>query len=481
MPRVADVSGYHVVGSRERVTVELENRQKESLFAPSASLIGQVIVSMGNYFTPKVDLWFGQLLPEYDYRISLGYHRTKGFVKNSDRSGGHVGVSGGMVFGSGSGSMEGYRLGGDVSYGTETYRFYGSLAPETRRTLSNYHFGVSLAQPPSTGFSLTPTLEYDYHLIADSSADTKQNRADVGLKAELPMGGITLVGNLSYKNATLSGAHSGHLTMFGLRIGTSRVWWNNFFAQGAADFSSVKGMSGQKISALYPDVRIGYLFSGAHIVSLNYSSEIGFTDLATSIQTNPYLSAGSSLRHSDRVRQIKFAVESDWSNTLRTRFSVTNEQIENYAFPADPLGTGVWSFSYGLAKFWKYQAEGFAKLTPNDYVSGKLVLNSSKNTGPDLAVPYVPELEAAGSFTHWFPFGISVSPSVTYQGVRETNTGISQEVPGFLLVNFRSEYEPISMLKIFIDLHNVTNKKYELWKGYQAPPFMISGGLSFRW
>ena len=477
--RPVDVRAYHITGSRERVTVELENRQKESLLSGSRILNGQATVSMANYFTPRVDVWLGQTMPDYDYRVSAGYHRTKGFVPHSDRSGGHMGISGGLVFNSG--AMEGSRLGGNASYGTEVYRFYGSLVPATRRTVSNYRFGVSLAPAPSNSFLLTPSLDYRYHGVTDSSAETQQQRATVSLNAELPLDAVTLLGSMTYDNASLSGAHSGHLTQFQLRLGTSRYWWNSIFVKGAVDFSAVKGMAGQRLSRVYPDVAAGYVIGGSHLASVSYTGGIGFTDLALQIKTNPYLSAGSVILHPEKVRQIRLVVESDWSPVIRTTISASNETVYNYGLMTDPLGSGIWSLSYGLAKFWSYRAEAFAKLTPNDYVSATVTVNSTEGAPGGRAVPYVPKFETAASYTHWFPFGLSVSPTISYQGVREAGFAVSQELPGFFLAGLRAEYEPIVPLTVFVDLHNISNKKYELWKGYQAPPFMVTGGLSFRW
>ncbi|MCI0561866.1 MAG: hypothetical protein MN733_25550, partial [Nitrososphaera sp.] len=376
-PREADVRGYHVMGSRERVTVELENRQKESLLSSSSILSGQAMASLGSYFTPRAELWLGQALPTYDYLVSVGYHRTKGYVDHSDRSGGHLGVSGGMLFESG--AFEGYRLGGNVSYGSEGYRFYGSPSPATRREITNYRLGLSLSQEQLTEFSLTPNLDYSYFQVDDSAAKTLQQKATLGLNAELPLSSVTLVGNVSYTNATLSGAHSGHLTLFQLRVGTSRYWWNNLFLQGAASAYSVKGMSNQRFSRIYPDVAIGYRVGGAHLASVSYSGRVGFHELEGSVQANPYLSAGSAFWHSDVNRRLTAAIESDWSGSVKTLLSASNERVDLYAMPFDPLNAGIWQFAYTGATFWKYQAEGFAKLTPNDYVSGKVAVNSTKN------------------------------------------------------------------------------------------------------
>jgi len=479
--RGVDLRAYHAfVGARERETVELENRQKESLHASSSLMNGQAMASVGNYFTPRVEFWVGQTTPDYDYRVQAGYHRTKGYVRNSDRSGGNLGVNGGVLFGPG--AMEGARLGGDLSFGSENYRFFGSNTPTSKRTLSNYGLAVSLTPSSTGGLRLKPYLGYRYDTITDSSAQTRQHRATLGVDAEMPFESVSLFGSLRYDNASMLGAHAGHPTMVQARVGTTRYWWDGFFVKGAAQFYAAKSMAGQKLTRIYPDVSIGYYVDNKHLASLSYAGSIEFVDLATKAGMNPYLSAGSVFRHTDRSRQIGLAVESDWTEDVRTKFNVSYQYVNDYGLYIDPLGTGIGTLNYaGKTTLWQYQAEGFAKLTPNDYVSGKVSVNSTDNSVTALAIPYIPEFEVGGSYTHWFPYNIGVSPSVSYTGRRETGSVVSQQLPGYFLFGVRAEYEPVIPLSVFIDLHNITNKKYELWKGYQAPPFMITGGVSFRW
>ncbi|MGH2566721.1 MAG: hypothetical protein ACRDGA_00155, partial [Bacteroidota bacterium] len=169
----ADLSAYKAnVGARGRETLELENRQKEFLSAGKAPVLnGQAVASLGTYFTPRLHLWLGRMNREYDYRVEAGYHRTKGYAANTDRSGGTIGVNGGVMFRAG--ALQGGRLGGSAAWGTEKYRFFGSLTPTARRTRSNALFDASVLSSPEAAFTWQANLGYRYDNIDDSAIKTE--------------------------------------------------------------------------------------------------------------------------------------------------------------------------------------------------------------------------------------------------------------------------------------------------------------------
>ncbi len=480
--RLADLSAYKKdFGIRERETVELENRQKEFLSASKSPVLnGQAMASLGNYFSPRVYLWIGRVSPEYDYRFEAGYLRTKGYTANTDRAGGNLGVKGGLTFTSG--GLQGGRVGGDAAWRTESYRFFGSTTPTARRTHSNALFGASVESSPSGVFTWSANLGYRYDAVDDNGLETTQHGVNIGTLGEYSFTKWALQGTLAYHNASLSGTNSGSVSVLNVGLGTSRYWWSKVFVRGAAHLYVAKGMVNQKLTRIYPDVTVGYSLSNEHLASISYAGSVKFLELASAFAAHPYLAANSLLRHTDRSRQVLGAVESDWSPGLRTKFSVSYEYINDYPLYADPLNTGIWQLSYGgKTRLWNIRAEGFAKLTPNDYVSAKVSANSSKNSITQLPVPYLPEFEIVGSYTHAFSFGLNVSPSASYQHQRETDLVSTQKLPGVFQFGFYTDYEPIAALRVFLDFHNITDKQYELWRGYRAPPFLVRGGASFRW
>ncbi|HXG37264.1 MAG TPA: hypothetical protein VNL36_00695 [Bacteroidota bacterium] len=479
---LANLSAYGAtVGARERETIELENRQKEFLaMQQSPVLNGQLRASLGNYFTPRVHIWLGTLTPEYDYQGEASYHRTKGYAANTDRSGGSASVKGGITFMAG--ALQGGRLGGDAAWSTENYRFFGSTTPTARRTHTNALFGASITSSSTSRVYWNATLGYRYDTVDDNGIGTQQHRASAQGVVDVPLDPVALRGFLGYRNASLSGTLTESLSLFDVGLGTSRYWLNKFFVQGSARLFVAKGMLNQGFTRIYPDVSVGYLLENMHLISLTYTGALEFLDLPTALAWHPYLAAGTVYRHSDRARQAMAAVESDWSPSLRTKLTAAYEEVYDYPLYSDPLKVGIGQLTYGgKTRILSFRAEGFAKFTPNDYVGTKLLVRSTKNSVTQLAVPYLPVVEVVGTYTHAFPFGLNTSLQATYRGPQETDLVTSQKLAGYFVVDLVADYELFSSLRLFLNLHNITNKRYELWRGYQAPPFLISAGASYRW
>jgi hypothetical protein len=467
-------------GPRERNTVEFESHQKESLSSNSLVQKGQVRASVGNYFTPRVNFWFGQLEKDYDYRVEAGYRRTKGFAANTDQSGGNIGLRGGIAFTSG--ALQGGRLVGDAGWGTESYRFYGSTNPTAERKHSNSQFGLSVLGSPQGDFQWKANLGYRFDTIGDNAVETNQSRVVFGATSEYPVLGTPIQARVSYQSATLSGANNGMTSLFNGSLGTSRIWWNGFFAQVSGQFYSAVAMGNQSLIRLYPELTLGFQINANHRGTVSYGGSVSYLDLAGALQNAPYLGTNTQIRNADRQHRGSIVVESDWSTMVRTTTSVSYERVYDLALLEDPAGIGFTQLQYGGATdLWNFKTESFAMLTPNDYVTATLSINATKNSMTQLSVPYLPDFELVGSYTHRFPVGIALVPNFRYNHTREVGFLASQQLPGYLLLGLQAEYEPISTLRLIVEIDNMLDKRYEVWKGYQGAPFLVSGGLSFRW
>ncbi len=51
----------------------------------------------------------------------------------------------------------------------------------------------------------------------------------------------------------------------------------------------------------------------------------------------------------------------------------------------------------------------------------------------------------------------------------------------YFLLNAYAEYKHSDHVKFFADFQNITNKKFFDIRGYNAIPFLISGGITFNW
>lgn len=471
------------VGARDRGTVEFLVEEKQGFTNPANQVFSaRILASMGNYFTPKLGVWVSQSNAEYQYLGEAYYHLTKGYAPYTNSSGGSIRAKGSMVLYSSSSWLNNATLSGNGGYGTEIYRFYGSPTPSLTRTRSSLSGGASIAGSPSSPLDYSLVAGFKNLAITDSSNNTTQNKFDIKLQSRFPFGRTAIVGNVHFSTVSLSQTQSNTLSYLEISAGNSSIWWDRFFLQASANLYVTRGMRNQKLTRLYPHVSIGYQLFKQTTLLASYKGGVNFSTLDSHIEQNPYLSANAVLLHPDIPVDITGALETNWSEHVRTRFSYHYREIEGYNLLTDVASPGIWNFFYGgKTTIATFQTDLFAQVYPNSYFTVGLAVNSTKNSVTQDRVPYVSDFELSAAYSYTFPFGLRIEPRANFVDRRNADLINSAKLPDYLLLNVRGEYAVIERLSIVLDFHNILDRTYELWRGYQASPFMIALGLTYKW
>ncbi|MBI3585970.1 MAG: TonB-dependent receptor [Ignavibacteriales bacterium] len=471
------------VGARDRGTVEFLLEEKQGFGVLKYPIFsGRILASMGNYFTPKLGLLLSQANPEYQYLGDVQYHLTKGYAPYTNSSGGSIGAKGSMLVHSSSALLDNAILSGNGGYGTEIYRFYGSPTPSLARTTSSILVGAGISGSASSPVDYDLSFRFKNFVVTDSSTNTTQNRFDIGLESRFQVWNAPLVSKIQFYTASLSQTQSSTLSYLELSIGNSPVWWNKLFLQASANLYVSQGMQNQQLTRVYPHVSIGYQLFKQTTLLASYRGSVNFATLDSHIEQYPYLSANAILLYPDIPVDVTGALETNWSEHVRTRLSYHYQEIEGYNLLTDVASPGIWSFFYGgKTTVATFQTDLFAQVYPNSYFAVVLAVNSTKNSVTQDRVPYKSDFELSASYSYTFPFGLRIEPRANFVDRRNVDVFNSAKLPDYLLLSVRGEYAVMMPLSIVLDLHNILDRKYELWRGYQAPPFMIAFGLTYKW
>jgi len=135
----------------------------------------------------------------------------------------------------------------------------------------------------------------------------------------------------------------------------------------------------------------------------------------------------------------------------------------------------------GTSSLMNYQADLFANFDSNSYFALTAAWNVTKNSTTQLKIPYIPEFQTTGMYTRTILPGLSVSPWLSFVGRRAADLSGGRRLPSYLLMGLKADYAGLGSLHLFVDVQNVTDKKYEEWRGYRAAPFLVSVGTSYHW
>lgn len=472
-----------MAAERDRGTVEIAASGKlgEETSGPVAGY-GKILASIGTHFTPVVWLRVGQRRPEYFYLGEAHYASTMGYAPYANRSEGALEAKGGMRIYAPSPWLDHATGTGNASYGSQTYRFFGSSTPSLTRSISRLALGGDLTSSTESALPYDVGLGISNAVITDSSADVTELRFDLSAETSIPVWSTSIVGRIQFTSSSLTGSSSASLPYLEATIGSARLSWDRFFAQVSAHAFLAKGMLDQSVGKIYPNATIGCQFPESTVLSLSYAGGVRYNALTDFVRAHPFLSGASVIRHSDAPVDVTGALETDWDEVWRTRLSARFQSIRDYPLYAEAGQRGIWSMAYrGTTSLMTYRADLFANFNSNSYFALSVVWSLTKNSITQLEIPYVPEFQATGMYVRPILPGLSLSPWWSFVGRRAVDLSGGLRLPSYLIVGLKADYSGLGSLHLFLDVQNATDKKYEEWGGYRAAPFLVSVGVSYQW
>lgn len=463
--------------SRGRETVELlAKNENEINLSNGSKYAGMVRTGLGTYFTPLVKFQFGQVLQDFHYAIDFDYHLTKGFATYTDQSGGRLSLTGGTILRSTSSIFNNTTADGRVDLSSESYNFYGSEKPATTRDVSNFRLQTTATN------KLTAPIPYIVDVmvgnldVTDSSTTATEVQFGIGGKADFSLYSIPIQVKVNLLAA------SGGLWFTDLAATNQYHWLERILIQASLHLYWASGTVGQDIVRLRPNLSVNYQLDSQHRVFVAYDPSIIPMTRATYLSRNRYFALSSNIRHKDITDAGEVGVESEWSETLQSKFIVDVHSMRDNAFFSPVQSQPGWVLVYGgRTTIVTARAEMVAKLTVNDYFGASLLFRSAEDSFLGKRLPYVPAMEGGCNVYHQFDFNARVGADIHFIGKRYEDTTSNTMIPGFVVLNITGEYTLLDYLKVSLGILNLMNSKYYLWKGYQEFPLTVHFAVQLNW
>ncbi len=461
---------------RERETTELEVKRLDDSQAKVNTYSGMVQAGIGSYFTPQAGFWFGQSLPNYQYTLGGTYHLTNGFAQHTDQSDGSFTAAGRTYLSSNVPIIQNAALDGGFGYKSESFRFYGSTTPNLQRTISDFQLKAGIENLVTNNFPYSVGISLDNIDVSDSSASANETRFDLNLQTALPIASLPL--QLKFHGMTASGG----LGFMDVSGGIQNYWYAGMLFEGSLHVYWAEGMAGQSLFRLYPHLTASYPITSQQRVYVSYKPMIIPLTLASNIRVNRFLSAGSPIRHSDVSNAGEIGIESDWNEMVQSRVSFGVESINDLTMYSDSSRPGVWTSAYnGDVKIITFCAEMVAKFESNDYFASTIMLRSIKDSFPGEQIPYFPTIEAGCRASHRLRTAIVVDADVRFVGKQQADLIGRSIVSSYMTIDVSGEYTPLVFLRLSIGIKNLTDARYETWRGYREFPLTMYVTVQVKW
>jgi hypothetical protein len=462
---------------RDRETLELEIKSREGYSQEQASKYsGFIKADIGTYFTPEAELQFGQSLPEYYYSFGAQYFLTKGYEQSTDRSSGDLTASGGTTLISSVPILRNAAVNGKLGYQSESFHFYGSATPTLQRTLSDFQLLTGIENQTLNNFPYSAGISLESIAISDSSASTSETRFDLNYQTSFPFASLPIHTKLHFMYAT------DRLAFMDLSASVQNFWYGGVLFEGSLHLYWAKGMAGQDLVRLCPNLTASYYVTSQHRVFISYEPMFIPMTLAANIIANRFLSAASIVKHEDVTSAGELGIESHWTEAVKSRVSLNVKSARELPMFSDSSRQGVWMLAYGgQATIVTFCAEMVAKLNSNDYFASNILLRSTNDSFLDGKIPYAPAVEAWCSAIHRFGTAGAVSANVRFAGERTTDLAGMATLSKYAVVDISGEYTPFDFLRLTVGIKNLTDSKFEIWRGYREFPLTMQAGVQIKW
>jgi hypothetical protein len=241
-------------------------------------------------------------------------------------------------------------------------------------------------------------------------------------------------------------------------------------------------MADQNLVHLCPQLFASYLITSQHRLFISFEQLYIPMTLASTINTNRYLSASSTIKHQYDAGRGELGIASQWTEDVQSRVSLNVRSARDLPMFSDSSVQGLWTLAYGgQTRIVTFCIEMVAKLNSNDYFASNVLLRSTHDSFLGGKIPYTPAIEAWCSATHRLGTAITVHADVRVAGERTTDLGGAATLPSYAVADIMSEYTPYDFLRLTVGITNVTNTKFETWRGYTEFPLTLQIAAQIKW
>jgi hypothetical protein len=461
--------------TRDNETVELGVTSRDLLMQTSPlGSTGIARFCTGTFFSTQADVCSAYMLPDMRFVFGGNYHRTTGFTGHTDQSGGGIDGTIHTILEPEVAALRHAEFDGGLGYQSEAYRLYGSNIPDRERTTSTFRLGTVLSNNIDSDHFVTAHVNFSTLSINDSSSNT-ENQFQIGAQSTLRAWNLPI----DTRGEISIASHGVSIVDFSGRV--NDVQLSDLYVQAALHLTWAKG-TGQNIVRLKPQIFATYPFSSKYLLFASYAPEIVPISLVKVLESNRYVSAFTAIQNQDITHAGELGVEALWTDDIRSRVAFQVHSISDYGILTDSTVQGVWEMQYhGRFTIVSFVIETFATLMRNDYFSSSLELQSLHHEVYGTYVPYVPSLEFSGYYVHEFTQQISGILTVHGVGKRYTDVNGNNALSAYMTMDIEGKYSAANWLDVKIQIKNITNKKYDVWQGYQEFPLMFLAGCAVRW
>ena len=453
------------------------------------ALNGKIFASLGFYLTPQFDAWFGEYDEKNSIMVNGYYSSSEGHANDAGWWRGGGGAKGRYVMPDSSSFLPYMQLSGDIRYGRESYRAYGSAAPGRTRDLSGYDFslgaGSRYALPYKTlsGFDYTGRFGWS-HFAANDSGSSSETDFFLNGVATTRFIDIAFRGQIEYRTTgytfNLPGVQSGQ--WFVVQGEAQTLLVPSLLSTLTLQQLFYRGNVGATSGRFYPQIELKYFMTESASMYAGYAPTVERNTLATLIKQNRYMEFDARLLPSDVQLDLHAGMEFSPSDEITANARYTYRRIDNYPTFLETGGAKVWEVTYlSGVRSNKLDVSVLYKFNDKQNMTAYVSTQDLKQNDSSGVVPHVPAFSVGSVYHYFFDFGLHVEALAEYVSSRYTNFVNTHSNAGYIFTAVKGDIELMERFRGYAEIQNALNRHYFIWNGYRERTIYLSFGISYHW
>ncbi len=443
---------------------------------------GTVRAGYSSYTTPFIDAWAGGDFTTFDLLAKGGFRSSAGFAPNTDFRSGYGVLSGGTFIKDESGIFGSSRVQGSVKLYGDTYNMYGSVDPQSQRTIGRFSTDAVVTSPRPEFFSYTAAFR-----LQSTSLETRVRSQEILLGTEISgtteISGVVVKPEVALWSDFYSSPSNPANPWFGMASASGKYRLeDDIELMGGLGFYLLRGSDEGTKAKLYPKLGVSWMANPSLTLFMRFDPNVQRSDMRQLLESNPYLANDMHIRHPEYFVNLSAGTNVRLGSNLAGNVTLRYSRIRNHAVYRDPSRSGEWTTSYtGVTRILEASFDARTSWSTDDDLSVSVLFRGSDNSTLGTQVPYLPSMELSGLYVHRFPIGLSVSSTVTLTGSRYADLENTRSLSSYVLLDVGAEYAITHFVKAGLSINNIINPAYEQWEGYAGLPRTAALSFSYAW
>ncbi|MBP9212500.1 MAG: hypothetical protein KBF97_06835 [Bacteroidetes bacterium] len=477
-------------GERSLNTGEaLTPKQVKSFTKLPNAMNGRVFAGIGFYGTPQLDGWFGQYDPLSSFVVNGYYSESAGHLSDAGFWRGGFGARGSYTLPDSAPYVPAAQLSGELEYGRESYRAYGSRAPWQVRDLSGLSLSTGIGSRYSLPYKSMSSVDYTARMgwrrfsAADSMHSTESelflNGAATTKVLETAFRAAVEYRGTGYSQQ-LPSVQTAH--WFVLRGEGRQMLLPALQVSYALQQFLYRGNTGAAAGRFYPTVDVRFAFTEQASLSAGFAPGVERNSLQSLFRINPYILGNTAIVPTDTRLHLYMGMEFSPMDELVITARGSYKHVQQYTTFYDRDSAKVWEVLYlSGVRATKFDLSALYRLNLKQDVTAYLSTQTVRHKDSTHVMPHIPAFTVGAVYHQYFDIGVHAEAFAEFHSSRYTDFTNTHRNAGYIGSGVKATAELFGQFRGIAEINNLFDQRYYRWDGYRERTIYLLLGISYQW